>query len=50
MSCECPDFLKRKAPCKHIHAVSFMLRLGDIASANGIGYPSRSPSTGADMD
>ena len=30
-SCDCPDFTTRNAPCKHIHAVQFSLKLsGDI--------------------
>jgi len=32
--CECPDHLKRHEPCKHIHAVIFLLRLPEVMSTN----------------
>jgi uncharacterized Zn finger protein len=32
--CSCPDYLKRKLPCKHIFAVMFLLNLPNILQAN----------------
>ena len=32
--CECPDYVKRRQPCKHIHAVIFLLRLPEVMSAD----------------
>jgi len=32
--CECADYLKKMRSCKHAHAVSFLLRLPEILSAN----------------
>jgi len=33
-SCECPDFQKRKSPCKHIHSVTFWLKVRNKRANN----------------
>ena len=32
--CECTDYLKKRKPCKHAHAVTFLLRLPEVLLAN----------------
>ena len=32
--CDCPDFSKRRAPCKHVFAIIFLRNLPEILKAN----------------
>jgi len=41
--CDCPDYLKRKKPCKHIFAVNFLLDLPRMLLANTVAFEIRCP-------
>ena len=45
--CDCPDYLKRKKPCKHIFAVNFLLDLPKIVLANSKIFERRCPFCGS---
>lgn len=46
--CNCPDYLKRGVPCKHIYAVVFLSRLPEILLTNAKEL-SRSPRRPCDI-
>jgi hypothetical protein len=39
-TCNCPDYSGKLRPCKHVHAVIFMLQLPDIVKSNSILFTS----------
>lgn len=45
--CNCPDYTKRKKPCKHIYAVNFLLNLPSILLSNMKASEKRCPYCGS---
>jgi len=45
--CTCPDYAKRKKPCKHIYAVNFLLNLPEILIANSDAFARTCPHCGS---
>jgi transposase-like protein len=45
--CECPDYLKRNKPCKHIFAVNFVLNLPSMILANSEMFGRECPHCGS---
>ena len=48
--CNCPDYKKKKYPCKHINAVTFLLRLPHILTINLNPEQFTCPRCGADFN
>jgi transposase-like protein/DNA-directed RNA polymerase subunit M/transcription elongation factor TFIIS len=46
--CECPDYLERKMPCKHVFAVNFLLNLPTILISNATTLERTCPYCGSD--
>jgi len=45
--CDCPDYRKRKKPCKHIYAVNFLLSLPKILISNSEAFYRTCPYCGS---